>query len=219
MFSSHFSLLLRSGVDILTTLNILKEDEQHKNFKKNLDGIIRLIKNGHTLSDAFAHFPSSFTPFFINMIKTGELGGSLDRILSDLSRYYEEEADFRDEFIQIMIYPIIVLCIAFAVITFLLVTVVPVFVSIFESMGSDIPILTRLLLYLGAIIKYLLPFFLLLIVFLLLAFRLSPKNGKLIMWRDKLLLKLPVIGKTIYYFECLRFAKALAILHTKVCST
>ena len=215
IFSSHFSLLLSSGVDIITTLNILKEDEHHKSFQKNLNGIIRLIKNGHALSDAFAHYPSSFTPFFINMIKTGELGGSLDKILFDLSSYYEEEADFRDEFIQIMLYPIIVLCIAFAVITFLLVTVVPIFVSIFESMGSDIPILTRLLLFIGAIIKYLLPLFLLFIVFLFLAFRLSPKNGKLIMWRDKLLLKLPVIGKTIYYFECLRFAKALAILQDR----
>ena len=215
VFASHFSLLLSSGVDIVTTLDILKGDDRHRRFQKNLDAIIKLIQSGRSISDAFSRFPASFTPFFISMLKTGELGGSLDKILSDLSSYYEEEADFKDEFIQILLYPIIVLCISLAVITFLLVSVVPVFVSIFESMGSDIPLLTRILLHIGTLIKYLLPMILLCVIFLFLAFRLSPKNGKLIRLRDKLLLRIPVIGKTIYYFECLRFAKALAILQDR----
>ena len=214
-FSSHFSLLLSSGVDIVTTLDILKGDDRHRRFQKNLEGVIRLIQSGCSISDAFSRFPASFKPFFISMLKTGEMGGSLDRILSDLSVYYEEEADFKDEFIQILLYPIIVLCISLAVITFLLVSVVPVFVSIFESMGSDIPLLTRILLHIGTLIKYLLPMILLCVIFLFLAFRFSPKNGKLIRLRDNLLLRVPVIGKTIYYFECLRFAKALAILQDR----
>ena len=214
-FSSHFSLLLSSGVDIVTTLDILKGDDRHRRFQKNLEGVIRLIQSGCSISDAFSRFPASFKPFFISMLKTGEMGGSLDRILSDLSVYYEEEADFKDEFIQILLYPIIVLCISLAVITFLLVSVVPVFVSIFESMGSDIPLLTRILLHIGTLIKYSLPMILLCVIFLFLAFRFSPKNGKLIRLRDNLLLRVPVIGKTIYYFECLRFAKALAILQDR----
>ena len=215
LFSTHFSLLLSAGVDIITTLTILKNDGQHKHFQNNLETIIHLIKSGHSLSDSFSRFPGSFPSFFISMIKTGELGGMLDRILTDLSAYYEEEADFKDEFIQILLYPIIVLCIACAVITFLLVTVVPVFVSIFQSMGSNIPLPTQVLLYTGIAVKYLLPFLLLLVILTFLAFRLSPKNGKLISWRDQLFLKLPIIGKTIYYFECLRFAKALAILQDR----
>lgn len=212
LFCQQFGIMFSAGVDIITCLDILDGEGRNPRFRRAIGQLKQSIQQGLSLSSAASRLPQSFPPLFIAMVKAGELGGSLDRILSNLGNYFEEQADIRSQTFHTLLYPVIVLVIAIAVIIFLLSSVVPIFISIFESMDAPIPQATQILIAVSSGFTRIWPFLLGLVLLIpIIAKRIPEESGLRWNW-DRFTLSLPIAGPRIYYADSIRFCQSLAIL-------
>ena len=145
IFARQFSTMISAGLPLIQCLDILASQEQNKSFARIIRSIKEDIEGGSTLTDALRKHPKVFNDLFTNMIAAGEAGGILDTILNRLATYLEKSMKLQRKVKGAMTYPAVVLFISFAVITLLLVKVVPVFQSIFAGMGKELPFLTQFL--------------------------------------------------------------------------
>lgn len=212
IFCEEVSVMYGAGVELVTCLEILGPDGKNKFFSEDIQNVKKRVQQGASLSEATAASPDSFPPLFISMIQAGELGGSLDQIFKNLGDYYHSQAALKSKLFHTLLYPVIVLIIAVLVVLFLLTSVIPIFVNIFNAMDAKIPLVTQILMDVSAGVTKGLPFFIILIVLLFCFFKRLPAESTFRYQCDRLLLKLPAVGKMIYYVESLRFADALGIL-------
>ncbi|WP_432358379.1 type II secretion system F family protein [Sporosarcina sp. UB5] len=194
MFLRQFSTLLRAGVTIVESIRILSLQVESKLFQKILVSVGDELRGGGSLSDALTKHPKAFEPLVINMVKAGEMSGTVDDSLDRLADHYEKAHMTKQKVISAMSYPIVVGVVAIGVIIFLLAFVVPMFVDLFASVGGELPWLTLFVLQASDfIVKYWYAFILLaaaLVVSVLLLR--SNKEGKFIL--DSFLLRLPIFG-------------------------
>lgn len=194
MFLRQFSTLLRAGVTIVEAIRILSLQVDGKQFKKILTEVNEDLRTGGALSDSFAKHPKAFEPLVINMIRAGELSGTLDDSLDRLAVHYEKAYKTRQKVMSALSYPIVVGIVAIGVVIFLLTFVVPMFVDLFDSVGGELPLLTRFVM--GASDFALTYWYVLVMIFAAIAvgfylLRTNPQ-GKLLL--DTLLLRIPVFG-------------------------
>ena len=207
----QMSILLKSGCEITRILNILHE-QSSKKLKIAIEEISINIQNGNSITESFEK-TNLFSSFFINMLLAGELSGNLDKIMNDLSKYYDSEEKLKSKIINISIYPIILIIISMISGFFILVFIIPNFEMIFETNGINPPLLTKILINLSVFIRekciYILFMFL---ISILSIYYLTKYNssGKYI--KDKLKLKLPIIGEMMILLITSRFCKTLNIL-------
>lgn len=138
-FSRQLSAMLSAGMPILTSLEALHDQATNPNFKRAISDVGKSIENGSALSDAMAQFPSVFDELYTNMIKGGESGGQLAETIARLASFLEASAKLRSKVKSAMMYPTIVLCLALAIATGLILFVVPVFQEMFTSLGGKLP--------------------------------------------------------------------------------
>lgn len=149
VFTRQLSVLIASGVPLLQALEVLSQSPRGKALDFALKRIVVDISEGKKLGDAFRGHPNVFNKFYVNMLIAGEEGGVLDLVLQRLSEYIEKSVKLQGKIKAAMTYPIVVLAIAFLVVTGLLVFVIPKFVSIFQSSGQQIPALTQMVINLS----------------------------------------------------------------------
>ncbi|MDY0163061.1 type II secretion system F family protein [Desulfobotulus sp.] len=212
LFTKQFRTLLRAGVGILRILEVLEKQTENTKLRSVLAAMGRDIRDGAGLFEAFHNHPSVFSPLYCNMIRAGEQSGSLPQVLERLTYIIEHEHKVRSDIKSALQYPIIVslfLVVAFFV---LLTFVIPKFVSIFDKVGIDLPLPTKIALNLYAFLEN---FWVLLlfglvggILALVLWFR-TP-TGRLL--RDRFLLALPLFGKLFAKAAMSRFASIFSIL-------
>ena len=194
MFLRQFSTLLQAGVTIVDAVRILSAQVEQASFRKILTSIQEDLRTGTPLSIAFGKHPKVFEPLILNMVAAGEVSGTVDESLEQLAEHFEKAYRTRQKVTSAMAYPVVVGIIAIAVVIFLLWFVVPMFVDMFDSIGGQLPWLTRAVMAASDWIEnywYLL----LLIVSVIIAgyvlVRNNPK-GKYIL--DTILLRLPIFG-------------------------
>ncbi|MCM3743484.1 type II secretion system F family protein [Sporosarcina luteola] len=146
MFLRQFSTLLRAGVTIVESIRILSLQVESKPFQKILVSVGDDLRGGGSLSDALMKHPKAFEPLVINMIKAGEMSGTVDDSLDRLAEHYEKAHMTKQKVISAMSYPIVVGIVAIGVVIFLLSFVVPMFVDLFASVGGELPLLTKFVL-------------------------------------------------------------------------
>lgn len=207
----QMSILLKSGCEITRILNILHE-QSNKKLKRAIGEVSINIQNGNNITESFEKI-NLFSSFFINMIRAGELSGNLDKIMSDLAKYYESEEKLKSKIINISIYPIILIIMSIISGFFILVFIIPNFEMIFEANGINPPLLTKILIGISAFVreKYLYIFFIPLISILLSCY-LIKYNAKVKYIKDKLKLKIPFTNQMIILLITTRFCKTLNIL-------
>jgi len=144
LFSRQLSTLVSAGVALVSGLNILAEQIQHKAFKTIVLKVKEDIEAGLPIADALKKHPDAFTDLYVAMIRAGEVGGILDIILERLSNYLESAEALRLKVKGAMMYPMVVSSIAALVTAFLLVGVIPTFKEIFSSFGAELPLPTRI---------------------------------------------------------------------------
>src|SRR5919108_5067599 len=127
IFTRQLATLIDSGLPLLRSLNVLSKQERDKVLKKTIDKIADSVQNGSTFSDALALHPRIFNDLYINMVKAGEVGGVLELVLNRLSEFQEKAAKIKNKVVAAMVYPIIVMTMAVAIMCFLLVSIVPKF--------------------------------------------------------------------------------------------
>jgi len=212
IFTRQFSVMIDAGLPLVQCLEILANQQDHKVFKRVLIQIRQDVESGSNLADAMRKHPKVFNDLFTNMIAAGEAGGILDTILQRLSTYIEKAVKLNAQVKSAMIYPVAVITIACLVVAVILWKVIPVFASLFASLGAELPLPTRVVIALSnAIAGYWW-----LILGLIVATWFAVKKyhgtykGKRVL--DGLLLKAPIFGLLLRKIAVARFCRTLATL-------
>ena len=153
VFSRQFSVMVNAGVAIIRALGILSDQAPNAKLKKALVAISAEVQQGTSLSEAMSKHPECFNDLYVFMVEAGEAGGVLDEVLMRLSTLLEDMAALQNEIKSAMAYPVTVGI--FAVVAFLGMTIflIPVFGGIFESLGAELPLLTRTMLTISDVLR------------------------------------------------------------------
>ena len=148
---SQLAALMRSGVPLLKSLGVLRDQTSQHTLREVLDEVYRKVEDGATLADAMARFPRVFSELSVNMIKAGGEGGFLEEALDRVAKFTEQYEDMKSRTIGALAYPIFLIVFGFSIVTILIVFFVPKFASIFENLRSrgELPQLTEWLLWLS----------------------------------------------------------------------
>jgi type IV pilus assembly protein PilC len=153
VFSRQFSVMVNAGVAIIRALGILADQAPNPKLKRALLGISAEVQQGTSLSESMKDYPECFNNLYVSMVEAGEAGGVLDEVLMRLSKLLEDMAKLQNQIKSAMAYPVTVGI--FAVIAFLGMTIflIPVFGGIFEGLGAELPLLTRVMLGISDVLR------------------------------------------------------------------
>src|SRR5438270_10861051 len=193
-FTRQLSTLQDAGLPILRSLKILEGQCKPGVLKNALSEVVDDIESGSTLSDAFAKHPKAFDRLYCNMIKAGEAGGALEAILQRLADFKEKAQTLKRRIKSAMVYPIVVITVATAIVGFILYFIIPKFESIFKDFGVPLPKMSILLIVASHfLIKYFYVVFLApLFVWIFLKLLYRNRTGAYVL--DRILLMIPVMG-------------------------
>ncbi|RMG56912.1 MAG: type II secretion system F family protein [Deltaproteobacteria bacterium] len=152
-FTTELSALLGAGLPLDRSLAVLAEVTERKRMREVIESLSRTIREGSSFSEALRKHPEVFPPLYVNMVRSGEEGGTLERVVEKLSELLESEKEVRDYVSSSMIYPAILLATSGASIIIVLTYVVPRFSGIFEEFGAELPLPTRILLAISGALK------------------------------------------------------------------
>src|SRR6201984_1294953 len=213
IFTRQFSVMIDAGLPLVQCLEILAGQQENKIFQKILNGVRASVEGGATLSASMKQYEKVFDPLYYNMVEAGETGGILDTILQRLSSYIEKNVKLKRAVKSAMIYPIAVLGIAGGVITLLLWKVVPIFTQLFNGLGVDLPLPTRIVIALSNFVGsiYGLTILVALVggVFALKTWYATPQGR---MALDTVVLKIPLVGPLMRKIAVARFTRTLGTL-------
>jgi type IV pilus assembly protein PilC len=142
IFTRQLATLIDAGLPLLRGLNVLAKQERDSVLKSTINKLGDSVQGGSTFSEGLAQHPRIFNDLYVNMVKAGELGGVLEVVLTRLAEFQEKAQKIKNKVAAAMVYPIIVLVLAMAIMTFLLVFIVPRFEAIFHDMLGDKPLPT-----------------------------------------------------------------------------
>lgn len=145
LFTRQLATLIGAGLPLVRSLYVLERQERAGVLKDTLRGLAEQVEGGVTFSEALLKYPQSFPPLFVNTIKAGETGGVLELVLARLADFSEKTQKLNARIKAALIYPTLVLCMAIAVLSFLITFIVPRFMEIFKEIGVEPPFLTQLL--------------------------------------------------------------------------
>src|ERR1700683_4286056 len=213
IFTRQFSVMIDAGLPLVQCLEILAGQQDNKTFQKILNSVRASVEGGATLSASMKQHEKVFDALYYNMVEAGETGGILDTILQRLSLYIEKNVKLKRAVKSAMIYPVAVLGIAGSVIILLLWKVVPVLLTLFNGLGVDLPLPTRIVImmsnFIGSIYGLLILVFFVGIIFALKFWYGTPQGRYAI---DSVLLKLPLIGMLLRKIAVARFTRTLGTL-------
>ncbi len=194
LFTSELSDLLEAGMTLGAALNCLANQGEADSAQSKVASDLRdRIVRGEPLSDAVAAHPASFPPLYGNMIRAGEASGAMIEVLRRLVEHYERNENMKSKITSALTYPAVVLVFGIFTVIFAMVKVIPQFTKVFESMGSALPLPTRILMGLSDFIIRFGVFVAIGIVMLAAAFKRHLKTESGRFWWDGLKLKAPLI--------------------------
>jgi type IV pilus assembly protein PilC len=203
-----------AGLPLLRGLRVLEKQERNPTLKNIIGELAVSIEGGSTFSEGLAQHPKVFNRLFVNMVKAGELGGVLEVVLNRLSEFMEKAQKIKGKVIAAMFYPIAVLVVATAILTILMVYVIPKFKEVFAGMldNAELPAFTRFVLAISDTIKnhfvYTVSGVAVFVILFLLSLR--TKFGRHAF--DKFKLKMPIIGPVVSKVAISRFTRTLGTL-------
>ena len=214
LFTKQFRSMLNAGVPIIRVLQVLEAQTESDVLRGAVTEILAEVRQGSTLSDAFAKHPRIFSHLYCSMVRAGEMSGSVPTVLDRLIYIIEHEAKIKADIKSALQYPIMVL-IALGIAFFVLLTfVIPQFVSIFAKTGLELPLPTKIAISMNVFMKnywYVMLGGLFAVIFGLRQY-FKTQNGKLV--RDSFLLSIPVLGPLMQKAAMSRFSSIFAILQS-----
>ncbi len=214
MFCFQLEQLTSAGVPILEGLNDLRESTQNLYFQKVLGAIAGEVEGGKMLSQALAEHPDVFDEVFVNLVRAGEQTGQLPAVFDNLSNTLKWQDELMSQTKKLLAYPLFVLVVVLAAVTFLMVYLVPEMVKFLNSLGQELPLNTRILIFISdAFVNY---WWLIITVPLVLAAGAVAyvKQSAEARYRfDYLKLKLPLTGDILHKIIMARFARYFALMY------
>ena len=211
-FTRQLSILQDAGLPILRSLKILEEQAKPGALKNSLIDVCEEIEGGASLSEAMGKSPRTFDRLYVNMIKAGEAGGSLEVILRRLAEFKERTQGLKNKVIGALMYPVMVVLFTIAILTFIMLKIIPEFKTMFEEFGIELPAATKLLMAISDrvcslwFLFPLVPIAVILFISLVCKFRAGRMGWHLF------LLKLPVMGKLVEKANLARTTRTLGAL-------
>ncbi|OGN91843.1 MAG: pilus assembly protein [Chloroflexi bacterium RBG_13_50_10] len=211
-FSRQLALLLESGVGVIQALELLSSQTGDKTLNKVLTEVVNDLRGGKGLSTALAQHPHVFSTLYCKLISVGEQTGSLEAVLRSLADYSERQAATTAKIKQALMYPAIVFCLAIGVAAVMLTVLLPPLIDMFSKLGGTLPLPTRILLAgMGFLESYGVYLFVVIIALGIVGFLYSrTPNGRYL--RDRLILRLPLIGRLSLVSELARSCRSMSLL-------
>jgi type IV pilus assembly protein PilC len=210
-FSRQMATMMKAGVPLLQSFDIISEGSDNPNMRKLVDDVKQQVASGHSLATALRQKPQYFDDLFCNLVDAGEQAGALESLLDRVASYKEKTESLKAKIKKAMTYPIAVVVVAFVVTAILLIKVVPQFQSIFEGFGAELPAFTRMVIGLSQLLQDYWLIVLGAVIAAIFLFKRAYKNSeKFRNWLDRALLKIPVIGPLLYKSAVARYARTLA---------
>ena len=213
-FTRQLSTLQDAGLPILRSLQILEQQQKPGLLKAIIGGVADEVESGGSLSDAMNKYPKAFDKLYVNMVNAGEAGGVLDLILARLADFMEKAQKLKKKVVGAMIYPGVVISIAVAIVSMIMIFVIPKFEQIFKDFKVQLPGVTQILLdtsrwfanEYGWLYVILFP----VVVVMLIKLAKMSEGGKYAV--DVILLKIPILGSIIGKSVIARFTRTLGTL-------
>ena len=213
IFTRQFATMMKAGVPLLQTFDIVGRGNPNPSVTKLLSDIRAEVETGTALSSAFRKYPKYFNTLYCNLIEAGETAGILEALLDRLATYMEKTEAIKSKIKSALMYPIAVVVVAFVVVTIIMIFVIPAFKSVFSSFGADLPAPT---LFVMAMSEYFVKYWWLIfgvigggIYFFMQAWQ---RNEKMQMVMDRLLLKVPVFGTLVEKSCVARWTRTLSTM-------
>lgn len=191
LFCRQLSVMINSGLEITGAIEILKESTKSAKLKEILETTHHNLLQGISLSDSLKKYPKTFPPFFINMIKIGEISGKMGIVLTRLADYYEKDDKTKRKVKSAFAYPIFLIAMSIVVVLIMALYVMPIFKDVFDSLDAELPLITRIVISATDFIKdnflYILLGVIILVVLIFVLLR--TKTVKVLFDKYKLLIK------------------------------
>ena len=216
IFTRQLATLIDAGLPLLRGLNVLAKQERDSVLRSTINRVADSVQGGSTFSEGLAQHPRLFSDLYVNMVKAGELGGVLELVLTRLAEFQEKAQKVKNKVVAAMVYPIIVLLLAVAIMTILLIFIVPKFETIFHDMLGDKPLPTITLFVIG-ISDFMQKHWAVLLGVIIAVFAASKVAARTRAGRsliDRAKLRAPLFGDLIRKTSISRFSRTLGTLVT-----
>lgn len=211
LFARQMATMMKAGVPLLQSFEIIGEGLDNPNMRKLVDDIKQHVAAGNSFAASLRTRPEYFDDLFCNLVDAGEQAGALEDLLDRVATYKEKTEALKSKIKKAMNYPIAVVLVAIIVSAILLIKVVPQFESVFENFGAELPAFTQFVIGISqALQKW---WFIILIVMFATIFALGEtkkRSEKFRNWIDRTALKAPIVGDIIYKSSVARYARTLA---------
>ena len=212
VFCRQLSIMVSSGLELGTAIEILKETTKTPKLKEILETTHHDLLQGIPLSESFKKYPKTFPLFFINMIKIGEVSGKLPIVLNRLADYYEKDDKVKRKVKSAFAYPIFLIALAFLVLCVMALYVMPIFKDVFESLNAKLPKITQVVVNVTDFIRNNFLIIVLVILALVVLILVLRKNKMIKFVMDKLKLEIPPFKDVNLTVATSRFASGFSIL-------
>ena len=211
-FTRQLAVFVKAGIPITEALDIIGDETSDVALRRTISGMSEDLRNGGTLSDAAAKHPECFPNYYMGILQSAELTGKLDETLDNLAGYLEREVETKAKVVAALSYPMVVMVLAVFTVAVLAGYVLPQFKPLFEELDADLPLPTRMLLFVATLFSTLI--YIPISAFVLFAgtmyWLFKTESGKAP--KDKLMLKIPVIRGIVEYAILERFCRILGAM-------
>lgn len=212
VFCRQFTSILHAGVTVVNALDMLSSQVENKIFKTAIIEAKLAVEKGENLADAMRMNPKVFPPLLVNMVEAGEASGSLDTAFARMAVQFEKSAKLKALIKKASIYPIMLLFVTFGVLMVMSVFVVPQFASMFESMGSELPGITKFVMGISNFLRKQWYLVVLMIAAIPVVYKVIDSNEQGQIFLAKVKIKLPMFGKLVVKSASASFARTLSTL-------
>ena len=211
-FTEQLSTLLNSGMPLDRSLSVMIDLTDDEKVRNMVEQVRDKVRGGGSLSDALEDQHGVFSTMYTNMVRAGEMGGTLEVSLQRLSDYLKSSKELRDSVVSAMIYPAILMVLAVGSLFILLAKVVPKFKPLFEDANIELPLITQIVFAAAAVVQSFWWVLLLLIIVVVVLFKQKLKEPEFRYNWDQRMLNLPLFGELITRVETAKFTRTLGTL-------
>ncbi len=212
LFNVQLAKLIQVGIPLVTSLKTLEAQTEHRRLREAIGRVAEAVEAGQAFSEALTRHPRVFSKLFINVVQAGEVSGKLDEILNRLAVFHQRQAELRQQLKTALTYPTLLLVLGVAIAIFLIVGIIPKFMTIFQEAGVPLPLPTLILYHLSVWMRHDWVWAVAGLGMLgvaLRGWRTTPTGRR---WFDTWVLRLPVIGPLARKIVLSRFARTLETL-------
>lgn len=212
LMCSQFAITLKSGMPIGRAMEMIAWQTEDKKLRKILLDAAEDVQGGSTVTHAFEKYKEAFPLTFLETIRAGELSGTLDNSFARMYHYYENSAKNSEKVRAALTYPIFVVCVAVVVLIIIMVKVIPTLAQVFEGLGGELPLMTRMMIEMANFFAKWWMLILIFVLALVITWKIFTKTERGMEVKGELLLHLPILGKINIMNGAAEFANTMATM-------